>query len=268
MPVNQLDLIFSPNSLLPICASVFFLVYQLCAGLSSDLKSKFDLGSASDYRYLSQSSCYTIDGVDEIEEFEGTLKALTALQFSTEQIESIWQLLIAVLQIGNLRPEPNPEKSDLTIIANRAELKRATATLGLPSEDVLASALAYRSVTIRGSISMIPLTPDEVCANRDALAKTIYSKVFDYIVTRMNAVLFKDGDQTPIGQKSDQQKRSGRSIGILDIFGKERRRAAMSSIETQPLFQLYHSKHKHSYSHIAFSLCAHFSSSSARLRNI
>ena len=192
---------------------------QLCAGLETGLRDKFGLEHASTYHYLNQSDCYTIDGVDDGDDWEATVKAMYALQFTRTQIESIWQLLVAVLQIGNLRMVANPEKTDLTVIENTPDLERACATLGLPSHDVLASALVFRSVTIRGSISMIPLKPPEAEANRDALAKTIYSKLFDFIVQRMNVVLFADGATTAMTE--EEKKRTGRSIGILDIFGFE-----------------------------------------------
>lgn len=197
----------------------YHVLYQLCAGLSSSLKEQFGLNAASEYHYLNQSGCYTIGGVDDVEDFDSTQKAMRDLNFEESRIESIWRLLAAVLQIGNLEPKPNPSKTDLTIIANEDALKRATATLGLPSHDVLSSALCYRSVTIRGSLSMIPLSVAEVADNRDALAKTIYAKLFDFIIAQMNDVLFAHGDQTPTAQKTDLQRRSGRSIGILDIFG-------------------------------------------------
>jgi hypothetical protein len=195
----------------------YHIFYQLCAGLPQAVKTKFDLRTPQDYYFLNQSSCYQIDGIDEEEEFELTRKAMQDLKFDQTQIDSIWRLLIAILQIGNLDPQPNPMKSDVTLIANKDDLHRVTETLGLTSGDVLSSALCYRSVTIRGSISMIPLTCAEVQANRDALAKTLYAKLFDYLIWTMNVVLFASGDQTPLAQKSDQQKRSGRSIGILDV---------------------------------------------------
>jgi myosin heavy subunit len=54
---------------------------------------------------------------------------------------------------------------------------------------------------------MIPLDPTKACDQRDAFAKHIYGKLFDYIVMRVNNVLFRG--------------KTGRSIGVLDIFGFE-----------------------------------------------
>jgi myosin-5 len=192
-------------------------LYQVLAGLDPSLKAKFSLSQAEEYHYLNRGNCFTIDGVDEVEDFEATLKAMHALQFEPQRIESIWQLLAGILHLGQLKPRASAAKSDITEIANRDVLELTTRILGLPSADVLSSALCYRSVTIRGSLSMIPLSVSEVETNRDALSKTIYTRLFDHLVEKMNYVLFKDGDKTPMGQKTDQQKKAGRSIGILDV---------------------------------------------------
>lgn len=193
----------------------------MLAGLPEEVKQQLSLGRPEEYHYLNQGQCFTIDGVDEVAEFDATVKAMAALEFAPERIAAIWQLLSGILHLGQLKPEASPEKADVTRISNRSALELATRILGLPSADVLSSALCYRSVTIRGSLSMIPLSPLEVETNRDALAKTIYTKLFDHLIDRMNRVLFKDGDRTPPAEKTDAQKRAARSIGILDIFGFE-----------------------------------------------
>ena len=199
----------------------YHIFYQLCAGLKAELKTAFSLGPASSYHYLNQSDCYTVPGIDEEEEFQLTSHAMTSLQFSDDVVKDIWQLLCAILQIGNLKPAQNPAKTDITLIANTEQLELTARTLGFSSADVLASALCYRSVTIRGSVSMIPLSVADTAANRDALAKTLYAKLFDHLIVRMNNVLYvQQGGQDP-ATASDTQRAHGRSIGILDIFGFE-----------------------------------------------
>ena len=198
----------------------YHIFYQLLAGASPELKAQLSLGAPSDYTYLRQSGCYDVAGVDEVEEFAATTHAMQALQFPPEVVAQIWQLLAAILQIGNLQPQSNPQKSDVTLIANKDALSLTTKTLGLSSDMVLASALCYRSVTIRGSISMIPLNVAEVEANRDALSKTLYAKLFDHLIVRMNQVLFTAQGGEDHSKSTEQSRAHARSIGILDIFGQ------------------------------------------------
>ena len=58
-----------------------------------------------------------------------------------------------------------------------------------------------------GETITIPLDPPKAADQRDAFAKYIYGKLFDYIVFRVNNILFRG--------------KLARSIGVLDIFGFE-----------------------------------------------
>jgi myosin-1 len=60
----------------------------------------------------------------------------------------------------------------------------------------------------RGSVYEVPLNPAQAAAARDALAKAIYSNLFDWIVERIN--------------RSMKSKAQGSLIiGVLDIYGFE-----------------------------------------------
>jgi myosin-1 len=59
----------------------------------------------------------------------------------------------------------------------------------------------------RGTTYKVPLNYVQACATRDALAKAVYSAVFDWLVERVNKALVKVG--------------TGLSIGVLDIYGFE-----------------------------------------------
>jgi myosin I len=80
------------------------------------------------------------------------------------------------------------------------------------SADVLRKALTSRTVKDSskfGKDVATPLTVDQAAYSRDALAKSVYDRLFSYIVRRINENIFY----------KDQSKRA--VIGVLDIYGFE-----------------------------------------------
>ena len=60
---------------------------------------------------------------------------------------------------------------------------------------------------------MIPLNYGETIETRDALAKALYDRLFNWIVEKLNKVLYRE--------EMDDSTNKCKSIGILDIFGFE-----------------------------------------------
>ena len=89
----------------------YHIFYQ---GLSSDeIRAKYQLSSANpaDYNFLrSNTNTYQIDGVNDGNDYHLTMACLRNLKFSEEEIDQIWQLLIAILHLGNA--EYRIEESD------------------------------------------------------------------------------------------------------------------------------------------------------------
>ena len=62
-----------------------------------------------------------------------------------------------------------------------------------------------------------PITADECRETRDALAKAVYSRMFDDLVKAINDAI-GGGDKRP---DPDDPGSGGRTIGVLDIYGFE-----------------------------------------------
>lgn len=79
----------------------------------------------------------------------------------------------------------------------------------------------------------VPLNPTQASAARDSLAKTIYSRLFDKLVLRVNSALDAaapprtkskggdDDDDDGSGDENGGSSASASSIGVLDIYGFE-----------------------------------------------
>ncbi|KAK1387438.1 hypothetical protein POM88_015616 [Heracleum sosnowskyi] len=67
-----------------------------------EIQEKLNLKSANEYKYLSQSNCYSISGVDDAEEFRVVVEALDVVHVSKEDQEKVFAMLAAVLWLGNV----------------------------------------------------------------------------------------------------------------------------------------------------------------------
>ena len=189
----------------------YHIFYQLLTGLDGAEKQKYGLLGVQDYTYLSQSGCYAIDGVNDAQLWHVTHDAMRQLQFSDDEIQSVIAILAAILQLGNLTyADTRLNNMDSATIADTDTLAHIAHNLKLNVAE-LDKALRFRSVTIRGETSMIPLNKAEAVDNRDALAKALYDRLFNWIVERLNATLYKEAEDSA----------KVKSIGILDIFGFE-----------------------------------------------
>ena len=80
--------------------------------------------------------------------------------------------------------------------------------MGLKEED-FSKALCFKVISIAGKDEFKAKTNEEANFGRDALSKALYSKLFDWIVARVNTCF-------PYDQKASQN-----FIGVLDIAGFE-----------------------------------------------
>ena len=183
----------------------YHIFYQLCRGLDAGQKKKFRLKNADDYHYLSQSGCMLVEGVDDREEFAEVKSAMESLGFEAAEIDQLWTICAGVLTIGNITFQSTGDRKcsikDKVALADAAFLLQVNPAR---MEEVLTT----RRMVVPGQAPItVGLSDADAKAARDALAKFIYEKMFDWLVQRINA---------SIGTGKGRM-----SIGILDIFGFE-----------------------------------------------
>ncbi|KAI3516893.1 hypothetical protein L1887_16029 [Cichorium endivia] len=181
--------------------------YQLCAGASPSLREKLNLKNAHEYKYLQQSNCYTIPGVDDAEQFRIVMDALDVVHVSKEDQENVCEMLAAVLWLGNVTFSIVDDENHVEPVIDEA-LQTVAKLLGCQIKQ-LQLTLSTREMKVRGENFIKKLTLAQAIDARDALAKSIYSSLFDWLVEQINKSL------------SAGKRRTGRSISILDIYGFE-----------------------------------------------
>ncbi|CAL0300500.1 unnamed protein product [Lupinus luteus] len=185
----------------------YHIFYQLCAGAPPSLREKLNLQSAEDYKYLNQSNCYSITGVNDAEEFRTVTDALDVVHISKEDQENVFAMLAAVLWLGNISFEVVDNENHVRAVEDEG-LSSVAKLIGCDIED-LKLTLSTRKMKVGNDNIIQKLTLSQAIDARDALAKSIYACLFDWLVEQINKSL-------AVGKR-----RTGRSISILDIYGFE-----------------------------------------------
>uniref|UniRef100_A0ABM0MC57 Unconventional myosin-IXa-like n=1 Tax=Saccoglossus kowalevskii TaxID=10224 RepID=A0ABM0MC57_SACKO len=127
-------------------------------------------------------------------------------------VHGIFSVLSALLHLGNVEFRKKSDKEDGVTVKNVGLVKVISDLLKVKQETLLAALTTRKSVT-RGDHFVVQYKVAEAVGNRDALAKCLYSALFDWIVLQVNHALMSHYEM-----KADHH---GQSIGVLDIFGFE-----------------------------------------------
>uniref|UniRef100_A0A251L150 Myosin motor domain-containing protein n=1 Tax=Manihot esculenta TaxID=3983 RepID=A0A251L150_MANES len=185
----------------------YHIFYQLCAGAPPMLREKINLKSASEYKYLGQSNCYSINGVDDAERFRVVTEALDIVHVSKEDQDSVFAMLAAVLWLGNISFIVVDNENHVEPLTDEG-LTTVAKLIGCDVGE-LKLALSTRKMRVGNDNIIQKLTLSQAIDTRDALAKSIYACLFEWLVEQINKSL-------AVGKR-----RTGRSISILDIYGFE-----------------------------------------------
>ncbi|XP_043719718.1 myosin-6 isoform X1 [Telopea speciosissima] len=182
--------------------------YMLCAAPSEDVE-KFKVGNLRSFHYLNQSNCYELDEIDDAKEYLATRRAMEVVGISSEEQDAIFRVVAAILHLGNIEfkkgqetdsSEPKDEKSWFHL--------RTAAELFMCDAKALEDSLCKRVIVTRDETITKCLDPAAATLSRDALAKIVYSRLFDWLVNKINNSIGQDPNSKSL-------------IGVLDIYGFE-----------------------------------------------
>uniref|UniRef100_A0A669F524 Myosin heavy chain, fast skeletal muscle n=1 Tax=Oreochromis niloticus TaxID=8128 RepID=A0A669F524_ORENI len=158
-----------------------------------------------DYPFVSQGEI-SVASIDDSEELMATDSAIDILGFTGEEKIGIYKLTGAVMHYGNMKFKQKQREEqaepDGTEVADKAAY-----LMGLNSADLL-KALCYPRVKVGNEYVTKGQTVQQVYNSIGALAKSVYEKMFLWMVLRINQML-------------DTKQPRQFFIGVLDIAGFE-----------------------------------------------
>ncbi|MFS7960045.1 putative myosin ATPase [Helianthus anomalus] len=182
--------------------------YLLCAAPPEEVE-KYKLGSPQSFHYLNQSKCFELVGVNDGREYLATRRAMDVVGISKKEQEAIFRVTAAILHLGNIEFAKGKEVDSSVLKDDKAKFHLKMAAELLMCDPVgLQDALCKRMMVTPEEVIKRSLDPLSAAFSRDGLAKTIYSRLFDWLVNKINVSIGQDADSKSL-------------IGVLDIYGFE-----------------------------------------------
>ncbi|XP_035803218.1 unconventional myosin-Vb isoform X2 [Amphiprion ocellaris] len=185
----------------------YHIFYQLCASASLPEFKDLSLTSAQDFTYTSLGENIFIEGVNDAEDFKKTREAFNLLGISDSSQISIFKVMASILHLGNIEIFSERDGESCHISKNDPHLQSFCRLLGVELQQ-MEHWLCHRKLSTTSETYVKNMSARQATNARDALAKHIYARMFDWIVEHINVAL-----QTSSKQHS--------FIGVLDIYGFE-----------------------------------------------
>ncbi|KAF1774616.1 P-loop containing nucleoside triphosphate hydrolase [Phytophthora cactorum] len=190
----------------------YHIFYEIIAGATAEEKKRWNLKAPTKFHYLNQSTCVKRkDGVNDAEQFGVLKNAMQTMGFDEDDMESIFVTISSLLHIGNLEFDEThhasgTEGSEISSMCEDS-MKVVLDFLEVDKHG-LEQAICNRNIQTKDEHYSIGLLPDAAENARDALARFLYGKLFDWLVSRINEIVENEDRDVPF-------------IGLLDIFGFE-----------------------------------------------
>ncbi|TXG63786.1 hypothetical protein EZV62_010780 [Acer yangbiense] len=181
--------------------------YLLCAAPPEEI-DKYKLGNPKSFHYLNQSNCYELVGVNDANEYLATRRAMDIVGISKTEQDAIFRVVAAILHLGNIYFAKGEEDSSVVKDDGSKFHLNMTAELLMCDPQALEDALCKRVMIAAEEIIKRSLDPHGATVSRDGLAKTLYSRLFDWLVDKINVSIGQDPHSKSL-------------IGVLDIYGFE-----------------------------------------------
>ncbi|XP_028582551.2 myosin-15 [Podarcis muralis] len=184
----------------------YHIFYQILSGKKAELQDMLLVSTNPyDFHFCSQG-VVTVDNLDDGEELLATDQAMDILGFVADEKYGAYKLTGAIMHFGNMkfkqRPREEQAEADGTESADKAAY-----LMGINSSDML-KGLVHPRVKVGNEYVTKGQSVEQVSYSVGALSKSVYDRMFKWLVTRINRTL-------------DTKLPRQFFIGVLDIAGFE-----------------------------------------------
>ncbi|XP_046351771.2 myosin heavy chain, striated muscle-like [Haliotis rufescens] len=182
----------------------YHIFYQMLSGaIPSVAETIVANPDAGLFSFINQG-VLTVNGIDDVEEMKMTDAAFDVLGFTPEEKTSAYKCTGSILHMGEMQFKQKGEQAEPD---GTAEAEKVSFLLGVNCGDFL-KALCKPKIKVAMDYVTQGRTKDQVLYSIGALSKSLYDRVFNWLVKRVNHSL-------------DTKKPRQFFIGVLDIAGFE-----------------------------------------------
>eukprot|EP00477_Mikrocytos_mackini_P000537 GAHX01000573.1.p1 GENE.GAHX01000573.1~~GAHX01000573.1.p1 ORF type:complete len:1472 (-),score=344.41 GAHX01000573.1:39-4454(-) len=177
-----------------------------------DETESWKLDSAENFSYLGVNNSLPSDA----QNFENLIMELYKNDFNTEELIDIFRVLALVLHIGNLDFSSCNDEGEASITQS-SEISETIDTIvkllgPAGGQEAFIRKMTTKEITVGTEVTYVPIKLEAAYNYRDTIAKSIYSRLFDFVVSKLNK---------SISPSSSTNTQGTNKIGLLDIFGFE-----------------------------------------------
>uniref|UniRef100_A0A672JQQ8 Osteoclast-stimulating factor 1 n=1 Tax=Salarias fasciatus TaxID=181472 RepID=A0A672JQQ8_SALFA len=185
----------------------FHIYYQLMEGANAQQKERLGIMTPDYYYYLNQSGTYKVDGTNDSKDFHETMEAMQVIGIPGDIQGQVLQIVAGILHLGNIS---FIEAGNYGQVESTDLLAFPAYLLGIDDSRLQEKLTSRKMDSKWGGKSEsinVTLNQEQATYTRDALAKALYARLFDYLVEAINKAIQKPYEEF--------------SIGVLDIYGFE-----------------------------------------------
>jgi myosin-5 len=193
----------------------YHIFYQVIAAKDkTSYWSKLAGTTNESFMIVGTPSTDTIEGMKDGDHFANTVSVLETVGVKGDDLMTLMQAIIIVLQLGNITYQPLNGDEDKSEVLAKKDFSDLCELLCIP-EASLEVCFTERTMKTRNETYKVPLNPQTARDATESFAKEIYGRLFLWLVRNIN-----DATAAELNYKSGTMTDFG-VIGMLDIFGFE-----------------------------------------------